>query len=107
MMQLRKEGTLGCCLAILGLAFLLLSPNGTQAQVGSAALSGIVQDTTGAVVPGAAATLTNQVNGERRSTTSSGDGIFTFSAVPSAFHATARICDRAFAFHPGTRSKSK
>jgi hypothetical protein len=83
MMHLRKERTLGCCLAILGLAFLLLSPKATQAQVGSAALSGIVQDTTGAVVPGAAAALTNQLNGERRSTTSNGDGLFTFSAVPS------------------------
>jgi len=83
MMQIKMRGTSGCCLSILGLAFLLLIPGRLLAQVGSAALSGVVRDTTGAVVPGAMATLTNQVSGAQRSATSNGDGLFTFSAIPS------------------------
>jgi len=65
---------LGCLLAI---------PCAVQAQVGSAALNGIVQDQSGAIVPGASATLTNAQNGADRTAVSNGDGMFTFSAVPS------------------------
>jgi len=83
MMQMKKRATLGWGLSILGLAFLMLIPSALLAQVGSAALSGVVQDTTGAVVPGATATLTNQVSGAQRSVTSNGEGFFTFSAIPS------------------------
>ncbi|MGA3133958.1 MAG: carboxypeptidase-like regulatory domain-containing protein [Terracidiphilus sp.] len=80
---MKKRATLGWGLSILGLAFLMLIPSALLAQVGSAALSGVVQDTTGAVVPGATATLTNQVSGAQRSVTSNGEGFFTFSAIPS------------------------
>jgi Carboxypeptidase regulatory-like domain len=83
MMGLTTRRTSGCCLSILGLAFLMLIPTGLRAQVGSAALSGVVQDATGAVVPGATATLTNQVTGAQRIATTNGDGIFAFSAIPS------------------------
>jgi hypothetical protein len=83
MMRMRMSKISGWCLAILALAFLVLIPSGLPAQVGSAALSGVVQDTTGAVVPDATATLTNQVSGAQRSVTSNGEGSFTFSAIPS------------------------
>jgi hypothetical protein len=83
MMRMRISKTSGWRLAILALAFLALIPSGLLAQVGSAALSGVVQDPTGAVVAGATATLTNQVSGAKRSTISNGDGMFSFSAVPS------------------------
>jgi hypothetical protein len=83
MMQMKIKGTSGLCLSTLVLGLLLLIPSGLPAQVGSAALNGVVQDTTGAVVPGATATLTNQVSGAQRNATSNGDGIFTFSAIPS------------------------
>ena len=83
MMRMRISKTSGRRLAILALAFLALIPSGLPAQVGSAALSGVVQDPTGAVVAGATATLTNQVSGAKRSTISNGDGMFSFSAVPS------------------------
>jgi hypothetical protein len=83
MMQMKMRGISGWCLSTLVLACLLLIPSGLLAQVGSAALSGVVQDTTGAVVPGATATLTSQVSGAQRSATSNGDGIVTFSAIPS------------------------
>jgi hypothetical protein len=83
MMRMKNRGTWGRCLSVLGLAFLFLIPSGLLAQVGSAALSGVVQDATGAVVIGATATLTNQVSGAERSVINNGDGFFTFSAIPS------------------------
>jgi hypothetical protein len=83
MRRMGNRGTSGWCLAAVVLAVLLLIPGGLYAQVGSAALSGVVQDKTGAVVPGATATLTNQVSGAQRSVTSNGVGIFAFSAIPS------------------------
>ena len=56
---------------------------GVQAQVGSASLSGLVQDPSGAIVPQSAVTLENVQSGAKRQVTSSGSGGFTFAAVPS------------------------
>jgi hypothetical protein len=55
----------------------------SRAQVGSASLSGIVQDKTEAVVPGADLTLQNNASGVQRASHSNGAGIFSFSGVPS------------------------
>ena len=52
-------------------------------QVGAAALSGVVQDTTGAVISGATVTLQNDASGILRTSHSNGSGFFTFEAVPS------------------------
>jgi hypothetical protein len=52
-------------------------------QVGAASLSGIVEDQTGAIVPGASVTLQNADSGAQRTSRSNGAGSFTFSAVPS------------------------
>ena len=54
-----------------------------RGQVGSAALSGAIQDTTGAVIPGASVTLQNDASGAQRISSSNGTGLFTFEAVPS------------------------
>lgn len=62
-------------------ACLLLLPAALRAQVGSATLSGVVQDTTGAIVPGATATLINTASGAQRVVTANGEGLFSFSAV--------------------------
>ena len=83
MTRLRSGETLAWCLAIMGLGCLLFIPSMLRAQLRSAALSGVVQDPTGAVVAGVSASLANQVNGAVRSATSNGDGLITFSAVPS------------------------
>lgn len=53
------------------------------AQVGSASLSGLVQDSSGALIPDAAVTLHNLATGADRKVTSNGSGSFTFSALPS------------------------
>lgn len=52
-------------------------------QVGGAALSGVVQDSTGAVVPGAVLKLQNDASSAQRTSRSDGAGSFTFEAVPS------------------------
>ena len=64
--------------AILLLA--ICSP--ARGQVGAASLSGIVEDTTGASIPGATVTIQNSASGAVRHLQSNSAGAFTFSAVP-------------------------
>lgn len=54
-----------------------------RAQVGSGSVSGLVQDPSSAVVPGATVTLHNTATGADRTSKTNGSGAFTFSAVPS------------------------
>jgi hypothetical protein len=68
---------------LLSIALLFLPAVPVPAQVGSASLSGLVQDKTGAIIPYATVTLQNSASGARRTVHSSGDGSFTFSAVSS------------------------
>lgn len=49
---------------------------------GTASLSGTVTDATGAVIPGATITLTNEATGATRVATSGPDGAYTFALVP-------------------------
>src|ERR1039458_2808460 len=64
-------------------------------QVGSAALSGVVQDTTGAVIAGASVTLQNDASGAQRTSSSNGSGSFSFEAVPSGDY-TLKIEEKGF-----------
>ena len=61
----------------------LLSAAIAVAQVGSASLSGVVLDQTGAAVTDAAVTLEDRLSGTLRTVTSNGVGAFSFAAVPS------------------------
>jgi len=67
--------TLGAFLAL----FLLCSA--VSAQVVSSSVRGTLVDPTGAAVPGAACTLTNQATGVSMTTTSASDGAFVFPNV--------------------------
>src|ERR1700749_2325100 len=62
---------------------ILLCAGMAAAQVGSASLSGIVQDPSGASVAGATVILQNVLNGEPRTVKSNGTGGFSFAALPS------------------------
>jgi hypothetical protein len=66
---------LAACLACL----ILAAPAAAQ---DTGTVSGTVIDNTNQVVPGAAILLTNEATGDSRTTTSAGDGTFTFRAVP-------------------------
>jgi hypothetical protein len=45
-------------------------------------ISGVVRDSSGAAVPGATLTVTNQATGATQTATSSSDGSYTVSACP-------------------------
>lgn len=62
---------------------LLLVVTDASAQVGSASLSGVVLDQSGAAIPAAVVTLQDLLSGSSRSITSNGVGAFSFAAVPS------------------------
>ncbi len=47
-------------------------------------VTGVVEDSTGAVIPKAVVVLTNQVNGSKSSVTSNGVGVFAFSGLTPA-----------------------
>ncbi|MES2220024.1 MAG: carboxypeptidase-like regulatory domain-containing protein, partial [Acidobacteriota bacterium] len=47
-----------------------------------ASLQGTVTDPTGAIIPGATVTLTDNSTNHTISTTSSGSGVYTFNALP-------------------------
>src|ERR1700692_3832555 len=69
-----------CCSLILFVALTLLCSE-ARAQVGSATVSGEVQDASGAVVPGATVTLHNIASGSDRELKSNSVGSFSFPAV--------------------------
>ena len=54
------------------------------AQVATTSLRGVVKDPSGAVVPGAAITLTNAANGQVFHATSDAQGSYTFVSLPPA-----------------------
>jgi hypothetical protein len=66
---------------LVGILFLALWAANVQAQSLFATLTGIVSDSTGAVVPGAKVTLRNEESSSTRDTVTDNDGYFTFASV--------------------------
>src|SRR5258708_28044615 len=60
---------------------LLLAGIGAESQTPTATLSGVVRDSTGAVVPQVKITLKNSAKGTARVSTTGGDGSYTFSNI--------------------------
>ncbi len=80
--RLSRVGPLMLPLTLVG-GSLAIAPASAFAQGTTATLSGTVTDPTGAIVPGAEATLTNVQNGAKRTNKANSDGNFVFAAVPS------------------------
>lgn len=79
-----------CILSLL--LFVAMLSSTAYAQVGAAALSGVVQDQTGAVIPAASVTLENVLSKAQRAGHSNGAGSFSFAAVPSGdYKLTVRV----------------
>ncbi len=76
-------GRFGGAAARSAVCVTMLAAATASAQVGSANLNGVVQDPSGAVVPGAKATLRNVQTSAERTASSNGSGGFSFSSVPS------------------------
>jgi len=70
--------------AVFLIGFLLAVSMFVNAQTATTSLHGIISDPKGAVLPGATLTLDNPQTGYTRSTTSGGDGVYQFLAVPPA-----------------------
>src|SRR5271168_1135731 len=70
--------TLASFAVLLAMLFVFLPT--TQAQI-TGTITGSVADSSGAVVPGATVTLTNQDSRDRRVTVSNGEGYFSFASV--------------------------
>src|ERR1700675_995986 len=66
---------------ILLTAFILLFPGFVSAQIDTGSVVGIVSDPSGAAIPGATVTLSNEASGVSRSVTTNGDGEYQFAAV--------------------------
>lgn len=90
--QLR--GSVRWILPLIGVALLLLSAPLTHAQT-TAQLTGTVQDSSGAVIPGADVTLTDEATGTLRVIQTNRQGLYAFPAlVPGAY--TVKVKARSF-----------
>ena len=68
-------------LGLLALIAICLLPPQAMAQF-RASIQGTVTDPTGAIIPGATVTLTDNSTNHTSTTTSSGSGVYTFNALP-------------------------
>ena len=85
-----------CCLMLLLpvplllLAPLFVAPHCVMAQAGRGGLSGLVTDTTGAILPGATVTLKNTATGTQQTTKSTSAGLYAFiSLAPGRYEISA------------------
>src|SRR4051794_3286245 len=68
-------------LTVTGVLFLLCF--GTNAQTSTTQISGTVSDATGASVPNAAISLTNEATGVAQKQTTTDAGLFAFPSIPA------------------------
>src|SRR5262245_55172993 len=74
---------------LIALAFALAALPALAQSNGS--ISGVVRDASGAGVPGAVVTITNQATKASHDVTSGADGSFTASVPPGVYSATASV----------------
>jgi Carboxypeptidase regulatory-like domain len=74
------------------LILLLISSSFATAQAGRGEISGLVADSSGAIIPGATVTLKNTATGAQSTTKSTASGLFTFiSLSPGRYEITANM----------------
>jgi hypothetical protein len=87
---------------LLVTSFILLFPGLVSAQIDTGSVVGVVSDPSGAAIPGATVTLSNEASGVSRSVTTNGDGEYQFAAViPGTYsvQATAQNFESAVSTH--------
>ena len=78
------------CLGLLIAALLLWQPL-ALAQETTGTVSGVVQDKTGAVIPGASVLVTNLDNNSERKTVSNGTGEFSVPGITAGLRYQVRV----------------
>jgi hypothetical protein len=73
-----------CLVAIPALALILGLPGTSHAQRMTGEISGTVVDDSGAVIPGANVSLTNESSLSKRTSVTNAEGFFSFASVPAA-----------------------
>jgi hypothetical protein len=87
--------------SVVATCVMVLCATSAHAQFDSAQISGVVQDTTGAVLPGVDVTLVNVGTRIERQTVTNEAGLYTFPNVPvGAYQITAMLSG----FKPITKS---
>src|ERR687885_166856 len=76
--MLRRAPLAIACLLLLYVCLAV----GASAQVNNASLTGLITDTTGAVVPNASVTIKNKATNVETTATTDGSGYYTFASVP-------------------------
>ena len=72
------------CIAVAALVLLLVLPGSLLAQIATTSLRGVVKDPSGALVPGAKITITNNATGQSLTATSNGAGEYSFTQIAPA-----------------------
>src|SRR6516165_3607403 len=78
-MRTRRSGKLGLVVALLGLV--LFGASNLRAQIDTGSILGTISDSTGAVIPSAKVSLTNEGTNLTIMTASKGDGTYIFTPV--------------------------
>ncbi len=78
--------TLGKCVALLSLLVVLACALNAFGQGTQGSIAGVVRDASGAVVPGAKVTLTNQGTNQVLTATSSAEGAFIFTLINNGMY---------------------
>src|SRR5439155_5319839 len=84
-------GSRRTCFAVLAVMVAMLSNPTADAQSTDGRLSGVVRDASGAAVPGAAVTITNQGTNAAQTVTSGADGSFSARVLPGTYTVTVSI----------------
>ena len=81
-MRSKKFQAIAAATAFFALILFFGGARTARAQAGSGGISGIVADTTGAIIPGAKVTAKNTATGAEISTVSTGAGLYSFVSLP-------------------------
>jgi iron complex outermembrane receptor protein len=84
-------GSLPRRLLVLVALFGLISSGVALAQTSQGRISGTVRDSTGAALPGATVTITNQATNATQTVTTSSDGTFSVSVSPGVYSVAASL----------------
>jgi hypothetical protein len=83
-------------LLCVGILLLCFQPADLLAQSATASVTGLVSDSSGAVIPNATITLVNSATNESRTATSNGQGYYSFPLLPPATY-SLRVEAQGFA----------